>query len=68
MQSLPTGYRAIVIGASGAIGGAMAAQLSADPRCAEVCAEPPQHPAVDLDAGHSIASAAQALRIAGPGT
>jgi deoxyribodipyrimidine photolyase-related protein len=64
-----TGYRAIVIGASGAIGGAMAAQLSADPRCAEVCAlSRRSDPAVDLDAGHSIASAAQALRIAGPGT
>lgn len=67
MQSLPTAYRAIVIGASGAIGGAMAAQLSADPRCAEVCAlSRRSDPAVDLDAGHSIASAAQALAHRGP--
>lgn len=36
MQSLPQGYRAAVIGASGAIGGAVAAALAADPRCAEV--------------------------------
>jgi uncharacterized protein YbjT (DUF2867 family) len=30
MQSLPDGYRALVLGATGAIGGTMAAQLRAD--------------------------------------
>ncbi len=36
MQSLPPGYHALILGASGAIGGAIAAQLQADPRCAQV--------------------------------
>lgn len=34
MQSLPQNYRAIVFGASGAIGGAFVRALSDDPRCA----------------------------------
>jgi NAD(P)-dependent dehydrogenase (short-subunit alcohol dehydrogenase family) len=33
LQSLPAGYRALVLGASGAIGGAVLAALQADPRC-----------------------------------
>jgi NAD(P)-dependent dehydrogenase (short-subunit alcohol dehydrogenase family) len=33
MASLPQGYRAVVIGAGGGIGGAIAATLAADPRC-----------------------------------
>ena len=36
MASLPVGYRALVIGASGGIGAAFMAQLQADPRCASV--------------------------------
>jgi len=36
MQSLPNGYRAVVIGASGGIGGALFAALEADPRCGGV--------------------------------
>ncbi|MEO1502936.1 MAG: SDR family NAD(P)-dependent oxidoreductase [Pseudomonadota bacterium] len=36
MGSLRDGYRAAVIGATGAIGGAVANHLAADPRCAEV--------------------------------
>lgn len=38
MASLPPGYRALVIGASGALGAAFAAHLQADPRCGEVVA------------------------------
>lgn len=36
MHSLPESYRAIVFGASGAIGGAFVHALSADPRCARI--------------------------------
>ena len=36
MHSLPEGYRALVIGASGAIGSALVQQLQSDPRCASV--------------------------------
>jgi uncharacterized protein YbjT (DUF2867 family) len=50
MQSLPTGYRALILGASGAIGSAMAAQLEADPRCAAVAAlSRSSSPAVDFE-------------------
>lgn len=37
MHSLPEGYRALVIGASGAIGQAFVKHLKADARCAGVC-------------------------------
>ncbi|WP_312763660.1 SDR family NAD(P)-dependent oxidoreductase [Stutzerimonas balearica] len=36
MQSFPSGYRALVIGASGGIGAALVAALREDPRCAQV--------------------------------
>ena len=36
MQSLPQGYRALVFGASGAIGAAMVQRLQADQRCQQV--------------------------------
>lgn len=36
LSSLPEGYKAVVIGASGAIGGAVADLLDADPRCGSV--------------------------------
>jgi len=36
MKTLPQGYRALVIGASGAIGSAMVQQLKSDPRCGQV--------------------------------
>jgi NAD(P)-dependent dehydrogenase (short-subunit alcohol dehydrogenase family) len=36
LRSLREGYRAAVVGAGGAIGGAVAAALAADPRCAAV--------------------------------
>ena len=67
MQSLPTGYQALILGATGAIGGALAAQLAADPRCAQVVALSRQStPAMDFEQPQSIAAAAEALRPQGP--
>jgi NAD(P)-dependent dehydrogenase (short-subunit alcohol dehydrogenase family) len=62
MQSLPHGYRALVVGASGAIGGAFVAALEADPRCAGVQrwhrrSDPP----LDLDDPGGVERAAAAL-------
>jgi NAD(P)-dependent dehydrogenase (short-subunit alcohol dehydrogenase family) len=62
MESLPGGYRAVVVGASGAIGGALVDALRADPRCAEVAALSRRGtPPLDLGDEVSIAAAAQAL-------
>lgn len=63
MNSLPDGYRALVIGARGAIGAAFVDQLQADQRCAEVRglhrgSEPP----IDYDNEAGLARAADALR------
>ncbi|WP_368921561.1 SDR family NAD(P)-dependent oxidoreductase [Comamonas aquatica] len=67
MQSLPTGYQALILGATGAIGGALTAQLTADPRCAQVVAlSRHSTPAIDLEQPQSIAAAAEALRPQGP--
>ncbi len=65
MNSLPEGYRAVVLGASGAIGSAFVAALQADPRCAEVLAVSRQsHPGWDITDEASSAGVAQS--IAGP--
>ena len=67
MQSLPTGYQALILGATGAIGEAIAAQLQSDPRCAQVLTLSRQStPAIDFDQPDSIAAAAEALRPQGP--
>ncbi len=67
MQSLPPGYQALILGATGAIGGAIAVQLQADPRCAQVLTLSRQStPAIDFDKPDSIATAAHALRAQGP--
>ncbi len=67
MQSLPEGYRALVIGASGAIGSAFVQLLRADPRCASLTAlHRASVPAIDYAQQGSIADAAAALRDAGP--
>ena len=63
MTSLPPGYRAVVVGSSGAIGGALVRALQADPRCGQVTAlsrhsEPP----LDLLDEASLAAAAARLR------
>ena len=63
MNSLPEGYRALVLGASGAIGGAFVAALQADPRCAEVLAVSRQsHPDWDITDEASVAALAQGLQ------
>jgi NAD(P)-dependent dehydrogenase (short-subunit alcohol dehydrogenase family) len=67
MDSLPEKFRAVVIGASGGIGGAMATALAANPRCGEVLAfsRSGQAPAgleagrLDLTDENSIAAAAK---------
>jgi NAD(P)-dependent dehydrogenase (short-subunit alcohol dehydrogenase family) len=67
MHSLPEGYRALVIGASGAIGHALLAQLQTDPRCAAVVGISRQSsPGLDLLDEASIQACAQALAAQGP--
>ena len=67
MLSLPEGYRAVVIGASGAIGQALLQQLQHDPRCAAVIGVSRQSsPGLDLLSEASIAACAQALAGQGP--
>ncbi|MGA1287270.1 MAG: SDR family oxidoreductase [Rubrivivax sp.] len=67
MHSLPDGYRALVIGASGAIGSAFVAHLRADARCAAVHALSRQTvPPLDLTQDASIEAAAARLRPNGP--
>jgi len=67
LPSLPDGYRAIVIGASGALGAALLAHLRADPRCAlAIGLGRRTEPALDLDDEPSIARAAQLLAQQGP--
>ena len=67
LQSLPDGYRALVIGSTGAIGSAFLAHLQSDPRCAlAVGLGRHTHPAVDLDDEATIAHAAQQLKAQGP--
>ena len=65
--SLPDGYRALVIGASGAIGAAMLQQLGADGRCGLALGLHRQsRPAINFDDEASIALAAAALAPQGP--
>ena len=69
LQSLPDGYRALVIGATGAIGSAFLAHLQSDPRCAlAVGFGRHTQPAVDLDDEATIAAAAQQLKARARGT
>ena len=67
LQSLPHGYRALVIGATGAIGAALLARLQSDPRCA-LAVGLGRHttPAVDLGDETTIEQAAQQLKAQGP--
>lgn len=75
MLSLPEGYRALVIGAGGAIGGAFVRQLQADPRCAlvrglrrggEHSLAPGADPPFDLLDEASLAAAAKRLQAEAP--
>jgi NAD(P)-dependent dehydrogenase (short-subunit alcohol dehydrogenase family) len=63
LPSLPNGYRALVIGGSGAIGAAFVAQLQADPRCGRVLSlHRHSQPLVDYDDEASVGAAAAAVR------
>jgi NAD(P)-dependent dehydrogenase (short-subunit alcohol dehydrogenase family) len=80
VNSLPAGYRALVFGASGAIGGALLRALAADARCGAVLglsrsappvahgavAPPPDTLRVDLADEATLSTAAAALRGAAP--
>ena len=67
MLSLPEGYRALVIGASGAIGQAFVQALQSDPRCAKVFGVSRESsPGLDLLDESSMAACAQNLAPQGP--
>ena len=67
MNSLPSGYTAAVVGATGAIGGALVQALQADPRCALVhLLGRRSATALDLTDESSIAAAAAQVRAHGP--
>jgi NAD(P)-dependent dehydrogenase (short-subunit alcohol dehydrogenase family) len=67
MHSLPEGYRALVFGASGAIGQAFVQALQNDPRCAKVFGVSRQSsPGFDLLDASSMATCAQDLAAQGP--
>lgn len=67
MASLGDGYRALVIGASGALGTAFCGQLKQDPRCAGVTTLGRRTvPELDLERPETIASAAAALAAEAP--
>ena len=67
MHSLPEGYRALVIGASGAIGRALLQHLQSDPRCTLVLGVSRRStPGLDLCDEVSIRACAQALSAQGP--
>jgi len=67
MNRLPEAYRAVVLGASGAIGSALLAALQADARCAQVLAySRSSDPGFDLEDEASIASCAAQAASCGP--
>ena len=62
LPSLPEGYRALVVGASGGLGAALVACLQADSRCGAVIGlHRHSKPALDFAQEDSIAAAAQSL-------
>jgi len=67
MQSLSEAYRALVIGAGGAIGSAFVQQLQADPHCGRLTAlHRASTPAIDYAHEASIADAAATLQAEAP--
>jgi NAD(P)-dependent dehydrogenase (short-subunit alcohol dehydrogenase family) len=67
LMSFPTGFRALVIGASGAIGSAFVEQLQKDPSCASVVSiHRNSLPALDLSDEASIQLAAETIGPQGP--
>lgn len=68
MESLRNGYKAVLIGASGGIGQAVAAALQADRRCGTVFALSRSQTGLDLTSEVSIAAAAaRVMDVAGQG-
>ncbi|MFM7026389.1 MAG: SDR family NAD(P)-dependent oxidoreductase [Limnohabitans sp.] len=65
MHSLPEGYRALVVGASGSIGKAFVQALRADPRCSNVQAVQRGEP-IDWDLGDEASLTALAAQVQGP--
>ena len=67
LNSFGSGYRALIIGASGTLGQAFSALLRADPNCASVRElSRTSSPSLDLEVPGSIAEAATALADEGP--
>ena len=67
MQSFPDGFKAVVIGASGAIGAAMMRHLEADPRCGSVIGLGRKTtPSIDFHDEASVDAAAITLASRGP--
>ncbi|NMM91554.1 short-chain dehydrogenase [Rhodococcus sp. SRB_17] len=67
MRSFPDGFRALVLGASGALGAAFVQCLQAEQRCGSVRGlHRRSDPAMDFDDEASVARAAGALRTQGP--
>jgi len=67
MNRLPEAYRAVVLGASGAIGSALVAALQADARCAHVLAySRSSHPGFELEDEASVATCAANAASHGP--
>ena len=67
LHSFPDGFRALIIGASGAIGAALVQQLQAAPRCGAVIGlGRTSEPKLDFDDESSVQAAADALGHTGP--
>lgn len=62
MTSLPRGYRALVIGASGGIGGAFLSALTADPGCGGAVGLSRSGDGIDVTSDADMAAAAARLR------
>ena len=65
LHSLPEGYGALVVGASGGIGQAFVQALRSDPRCSDVQAVRRGDP-IDWDLGDEASLAALAAQVQGP--
>jgi len=61
LTSLPSGYRAVIIGASGGIGSAILDHLRNDKNCADVIGLSRRHDGLDLTEERSIEAAAKGL-------